>query len=151
MPKLVCSPSSEDYRPKTNVHGRNREREGNLKLECGWCAHYRGANVVILNWQESLSEGDQEVVKRSGRDELMWVSIHKCMEAMLGICLYSYLYLKLAKMLCLFLLSPMFSLQQNLRTRGWYRFCPEAGWGGRWGKRIGEVAQTMYTPVNKCF
>jgi hypothetical protein len=40
-------------------------------------------------------------VKRFGRDEPMWVVIHMCMEAMLGISLYSYLYLKLAKMLCL--------------------------------------------------
>jgi hypothetical protein len=31
----------------------------------------------------------------------MWVVIHMCIEAMLGISLYSYLYLKLAKMLCL--------------------------------------------------
>jgi hypothetical protein len=35
-----------------------------------------------------------------GRNELMWVALHKCMEAMLGISLYSYLYLKLAKLLC---------------------------------------------------
>jgi hypothetical protein len=48
-PKISCSPSYADYRPKTNavilldvdqhegvdVHWRNREREGNLKLECG--------------------------------------------------------------------------------------------------------------------
>jgi hypothetical protein len=27
---------------------RNREREGNLKLECGLCAHCRGVNIVIL-------------------------------------------------------------------------------------------------------
>jgi hypothetical protein len=40
-------------------------------------------------------------VKRTGRDEPMWVVIHRCMEAILGISLYSYLYLKLAKMLCL--------------------------------------------------
>jgi hypothetical protein len=40
-------------------------------------------------------------VKRSGRDEPVWVTIHKCMEAMLGISLYSFLYLKLAEMLCL--------------------------------------------------
>jgi hypothetical protein len=57
-------------------------------------------NTVILNWQRPLWEGDQEVVKKSGRDEPMWVAIHKCMEAMLGISLYSYLYLKLAKTLC---------------------------------------------------
>jgi hypothetical protein len=40
-------------------------------------------------------------VKRSDRDEPMWVAIHKCIEAMPGISLYSYVYLKLAKMLCL--------------------------------------------------
>jgi hypothetical protein len=40
-------------------------------------------------------------VKRSGRDEPTWVAINKCTEAMLGISLYSYLYLKLAKTLCL--------------------------------------------------
>jgi hypothetical protein len=45
------------------------------------------------------------------QDETMWVAIHKCMEAMLGISV------KLAKMLS-FLLSLMFSLQQNWRTRG---------------------------------
>jgi hypothetical protein len=46
------------------------------------------------------------------------------MEAMLGISLYSYLYLKLAKTLS-FLLSLMSSLQQNW-TRGENRFCLEA-------------------------
>jgi hypothetical protein len=40
-------------------------------------------------------------VKTSGKDEPIWVVIHMCIEAMLGISLYSYLYLKLAKMLCL--------------------------------------------------
>jgi hypothetical protein len=40
-------------------------------------------------------------VKRSDRDEPMWVAIHKCMEATLGLSLYGYFYLKLAKMLCL--------------------------------------------------
>jgi hypothetical protein len=40
-------------------------------------------------------------VKRSGRDEPMWVVIHMCMEATLGISLYSYLYLKLGKIPCL--------------------------------------------------
>jgi hypothetical protein len=57
-------------------------------------------NIVILNWQRPLWEGDQEGVKRSGRDEPMWAVVHKCMEAMLGISLYSYLYLKLAETLC---------------------------------------------------
>jgi outer membrane phospholipase A len=40
----------------------------------------------------------------------------------------------------------MFSLQQNQRTRGWNRLCPEAGvCGGEW-----EVVQTMYIHVRKC-
>jgi hypothetical protein len=46
----------------------------------------------------------------------------------------------------------MFFLQQNQRTRGWNRFCPEAGRGR--GKELGrprqEVAQIMYTHVSKC-
>jgi hypothetical protein len=95
------------------VHGRNRERKGNLKLECGSCVHCRGANIVTLNWQRPLWEGDQEVVKRSGRDEPAWVVMHKCIKAMLRISLYSYLYPKLAKMLCLSYYLFMFSLQQN--------------------------------------
>jgi hypothetical protein len=44
-------------------------------------------------------------VKRSGREEPMWVAIHMCMEAMLEISLYSYLYLKPAKILRLSYLS----------------------------------------------
>jgi hypothetical protein len=50
---------------------------------------------------EVTIQGDQEVVKRSCRDESIQVVIHTCMEAMLGISLYSYPDLKLAKMLCL--------------------------------------------------
>jgi hypothetical protein len=52
-------------------------------------------------------------VKRSGREEPMWVVIYMCMEAMLGISLYSYLYFKLAKNAMSVLLSFMVSLQQN--------------------------------------
>jgi hypothetical protein len=40
-------------------------------------------------------------VKSSGRDESIRVIRYMFMEAMLGISLYIYLYLKLAKMLCL--------------------------------------------------
>jgi hypothetical protein len=59
-------------------------------------------------------------------------------KTMLGNSLYSYLYLKLAKMLCLSYYL-MFSLQQNQRTAGRRR---------RYGKV--QVAQTMYTHVSKC-
>jgi hypothetical protein len=60
----------------------------------------------------------------------MWVAIHKCMEAVLAISLYSYLYLKIAKKTMYFLLSLMFSLQQNWRTRGQNRFCSEVAGRG---------------------
>jgi hypothetical protein len=90
-----------DHTLRGDVYRRNREREENLKLESGWCAHCSGANKVVLNWQWKLLEGDWEVGKRSGRYKSIWVVIHMCMESMLGIFLYSYFYLKLAKTLCL--------------------------------------------------
>jgi hypothetical protein len=56
-----------DYRPKANAvillnmshtlkknaHWTNREKEGNLKLECGLYAHCRRAIIVILNWKRT--------------------------------------------------------------------------------------------------
>jgi hypothetical protein len=69
---------------------------------------------------------DLEVVKRSCRDEPMWVVIYMCMEALLWISMYSYFYVKLAKP-CFSYYLLGFSLQQNQRTRGWNRFCLEAG------------------------
>jgi hypothetical protein len=54
-------------------------------------------------------------VKRSGRDETIWVLIHLYMEAVLGISLCSYPYLKLAKTLCHSYYPLIFSLQQNWR------------------------------------
>jgi hypothetical protein len=66
-------------------------------------------------------------VKRSGRDEPTWTAIHMCMEATLGISLYSYLYLKLTKTLS-FLLSLMFSTKlQNKRAE---KVLPRSGCGG---------------------
>jgi hypothetical protein len=63
------------------------------------------------------------------------------MEATLGISLYSYLYLKLAKMPCLsyYLLYFLFNKfgEDDL---------PGSEWGG--GQR-GEMAQTIYTHINK--
>jgi hypothetical protein len=58
-------------------------------------------------------------VKRSGRDEAIWVVIPMYKEPMLGISLYSYLYLKLAKMLCLsyYLLCFLFNkIEEEGRT-----------------------------------
>jgi hypothetical protein len=93
-------------------------------------------------------------VKRSGRDEPMWVAIHKCIEAMLGISLYSYLYLKLPKTLCLsyYLLCFFFNKIREHEggagsARKWRR---KRVCGG--GGRRGEVAQILYThiSISKC-
>jgi hypothetical protein len=83
-------------------------------------------------------------VKRSGRDESMWVVIHVCMEATLGISLYSYLYLKLAKTLCLFHYLLCFS-HQKIRYKRTEEVLPR-----NWGRKRGRWAQTMYIHVNKC-
>jgi hypothetical protein len=66
------------------------------------------------------------------------------MEAMLGISLYSYLYLKLAKMLCLsyYLLYFLF----NKIGEEAEQVLP----GSRGGGREEEGGQTMYTHMNKC-
>jgi hypothetical protein len=66
---------------------------------------------IILHWQSPLWEGDQEIAKIYGGGETMWVVIHKCMEAMLRISLYSYLHLKVTKTIHLsyYLLCFLFS------------------------------------------
>jgi hypothetical protein len=83
-------------------------------------------------------EGDQEVVKRSVRDESIQVVIQPVDGAMLGIFLYSYLYLKLAKMLCLsyYLLYFLFNKIGEEEGRR-NRFCLEGSgcWGQRWPKQ----------------
>jgi hypothetical protein len=55
-------------------------------------------------------------VKRSSRDEPMWVVIHMCMEAILGISLYGNLYLILAK--TLYLSYYLLFFQQNQIQEG---------------------------------
>jgi hypothetical protein len=84
-------------------------------------------------------------VKRFGRDEPMWVVIHICMEAMLGLSPYRYLYFKLAERMFFsyYLLCFLFN---NIQEQ-------EGGTGSAWKRRAGqggEVAQTMYTHVSKC-
>jgi hypothetical protein len=85
-------------------------------------------------------------VKRSGSDEPMWVAIHMCLEAMLGISLYSYLHLKLAKIIFFLIIAYVFSSKKTENKRA-EQVLPRssAGWGGVW-----RVAQTMYTHVTKC-
>jgi hypothetical protein len=70
-------------------------------------------------------EGDQEVVKWSGRNKSIPVVMHMCMDAMLGISLCIPILISTSKNALSFLLLLMSSLQQNWR-RGQKRFCLEA-------------------------
>jgi hypothetical protein len=51
------------------------------------------------------------------RGEPMWITIHVCMEATLGISLYSYLYLKLAKHYVFLITSYVFSSTKSENKR----------------------------------
>jgi hypothetical protein len=102
--------------------------------------------------QRPLYEGDQEVVKSSGRNEPLWVAIQKCRGATLGISLYNYLYLKPAKMLCLSYCLLCFLVKKIGEQEG------RTGFAWKWGVRVEkegrgqgrEVAQIIYTYMNKC-
>jgi hypothetical protein len=73
----------------------------------------------------------------------MWVAIHKCMKAMLGISLYGYLYSKKEKNCYVFLIvSYVFSSTESEKKKAEQ---VQPGSGG-----LGKVAQTIYTHVNKC-
>jgi hypothetical protein len=77
-------------------------------------------------------------VKKSGRDEPMWIAIHKYVEGMLGISLYSYLYLKLAKTLCLsyYLLWFLFNKvrEEAGRIGSAWKYVLGGVWRGLWGR-----------------
>jgi hypothetical protein len=151
MFSLICGLQTQNKCSDIIGHGSHtkgrtlREMEGNLKLESVWYTPCIGANKVILNWQRPLWEGDQEVVKRSGRDEWIQVVIHMYMEAMLGISLYSCLYLKLQKMLCLSYYLLCFLFNKIGQDSAWKQ---GSGGRGNWGWG-GKMAQTMYTYMSK--
>jgi hypothetical protein len=74
-------------------------------------------NIVILNWQRLLWEGNQKVVKMSSSHEPMWVVIHMCMEAIVGMALDICLYLKLSKCYVFLIISYGFSSPKSENKR----------------------------------
>jgi hypothetical protein len=78
----------------------------------------------------------------------MWVAIHKSMEAMLGISLYSYLCLKQAKTLCLSYSLLCFLFNKIRKQEGGTGSAQkqEAKGAGRGG----GLLQTIYTHVRTC-
>jgi hypothetical protein len=79
--------------------------------------------------------------EESGRDEPNWVVIHMCMEAMLGISLYSYLYLKLEKMLCLSYYHLRFLINKIREPKDRIRSAQKQGVG------LGVTPNNVYTQV----
>jgi hypothetical protein len=78
----------------------------------------------------------------------MWVAIHMCMEAMLGISLHSYPYLKLAKTLCLSY-SLLYFLFNKIGEQ-------EGGTGSAWedwgmGRDWGSGPSNVYTLFSEIF
>jgi hypothetical protein len=106
-PKIVCSLSYLDCKSRTNtamrldfghmIKGEHIwevwEKVRNRKHESIWCLHCRVTNTETLTQQRSIWEGDQELEKRSVRDESTWVVTHLYMDAILGHSLYNYPYL----------------------------------------------------------
>jgi hypothetical protein len=89
-------------------------------------------NKKILNWQRPLWEGDQEVAKRSGREELICVVTHICLEIAQGNFLCSYFHLKLAKTLCFSFHLLCFFFNKIGEQEG--RTDSALGWRGRLGE-----------------
>jgi hypothetical protein len=77
----------------------------------------------------------------------MWVATHMCMEAMLGICLHSYLYLKLAKTLCLsyYLLCLLYNKIREKESRTG----SAQKWRGRWPKQCIHVSECKDDKIKK--
>jgi hypothetical protein len=69
-------------------------------------------------------------VKRSGRDEPVWVVIHMRMKAMLGISLYSYFYHKLEKHYVFLFILHIFSPTKLENKRAEQALPRELGEGG---------------------
>jgi hypothetical protein len=109
----------------------NKERERDLKLECGWCVLCRGVIKVILNWQRALWEGDWEVVKKSGRwinDGLQQTSTWK--EHYKSPCIA--IFISSYQKHCVFcIISYVFSSSKSEKNKGW----GVLEGGGRWPKQ----------------
>jgi hypothetical protein len=159
-PKIVCSPSYVDFRSKTKAvyiirlgsHAKGRTHTGGIgkgrkRKTWVWCAHYRGANTITLKWQRLQWEGDWEVVKKSGSNESVRVVKHLCLEAMLGISLYSYPYLNQQKCcLSYYCLCLLFNkIGEKVRTGsawkwGWWGHRQQVGdRGKKWSKQCTHI------------
>jgi hypothetical protein len=92
---------------------------------------------------------DQEVMKKSGRDEPIRVLIHMCMEAMLGISLYSYLYPNQQKCFVFLIIAYVFS-STKLDKRA-EQVLPGSEVGGEEREGMGGRGRDgpMYEHINK--
>jgi hypothetical protein len=94
------------------------------------------------NLHRPLWEGDWGVVKKSGRDEPIWVVTYICLETTQGISLHSYLHLKLAKMSHFFLLFLCFFSSKKSENKRLEQVLP--------GGRVGGDGSNNVSHVSKC-
>jgi hypothetical protein len=102
--------------------------------------------LITLKLQRSIWAGDQELVKRSGRDESTWVVTYLYMEAILGISLYSYPYLNWQKCF-VFLIIAYVCSSTKLEIRAEQVLPGSKGVGGVEGRGLG---QGRNSPNNVC-
>jgi hypothetical protein len=93
------------------------------------CSLYRNEYSDLKLAEATMGRG-LGVVKRSGRDEPMWIVIHMCMETTQEISLHSFLYLKLAKTPCSLIIFYVLSSTKSENRRA-EQILP--GGGGRGG------------------
>jgi hypothetical protein len=94
LPPLVDGPSYKAYNP---VYSGCCALNPKVILEVWPPINLSFLYMVWFLFGSSLQEGEGEVVKRSGSDESFQVVIHLCIEAMIGISLYSYPYINQQK------------------------------------------------------
>jgi hypothetical protein len=131
-PKFTCSPSYADYRPKTNAVIL-LDMGHTLRGEHTWEEQGKGRKPNTWMWfmcslqrreYSNLKLAEATMGSELGSSDEVWqrwtnvVAIYKYVETTLGISLSSYLYLKLAKTLCVFLnFSYVFSSTKSENMR----------------------------------
>jgi hypothetical protein len=68
-------------------HDNARAHKGGMRIgkkpknnDSIWCPQCKGTNTETLKWQRSMGEGDQELEKRSVREESTYSVTHFYME-----------------------------------------------------------------------
>jgi hypothetical protein len=141
LPPLVDGPSYKTHNP---VYSGCCTLNMKISLEVWPPINLSFLYMVQFLFGSSFQEGDGEVVKRSGSDESIQVVSHLCIEAAIGISLYSYPYINQQK--CFVFLTIGYVYSSTKLEKKVEQFSLEVkGVVGVWG----EMDQTMYAHMSK--